>query len=183
MAVELRASAVEEGIWEGVEEGAVRAEFELPFLRLRQPKRFRDWAALERYLVHLEQREIERAALRFVARRALTAHELKKALAMRRFSDGAVERAVSICLERGWINDAERQERMVEKEALKGRGARYMMAKLRAAGFSDVQISVELERKALQKAVSLCKKQGKERIAWLVRRGFSIDFLNREGVR
>lgn len=143
---------------------------------------------LKEYIEKTEEEGAFKLVLRLLSRKGYFSSELRSKLTERGFPSLPTEKALSRCIERGYINDAAHWERVVESEVRKGRGPRFISAKLRKR---DPKISQylelnEIDQKAsiesllpkLSKKYDLKTREGKAKFFQaLQRRGFDSDAI------
>jgi regulatory protein len=122
---------------------------------------------------------IRKTAYRLLARRSYSSSELRKKLKEKGFSS-EIEPLIEELTALGFLQDEELLVRLIELEARKGRGRRWIVHKLKERGFTDVEgIVKELvdERKAVANAF---EKGGdrKKIAASLYRKGFDPELLH-----
>jgi regulatory protein len=143
---------------------------------------------LQEYIEKTEEEGAFRLVLRMLARRGYFASELRTRLRERGFPAFATEKAITRCLERGYIDDNLLRERVIASEVRKGRGPRYIAAKLKnrdpklahAAGLDEIDQKPGIEAliAKLSKKYDLKTQGGKGKLFQaLQRRGFDTEAI------
>ena len=138
----------------------------------------------------LEEKAAKLAALRTLARRSLSEHELVKKLEEKALSAFAIQKAIATCRKLGAIDDSAYLRLYAEREERKGYGPKYIALKLKhkAPASSEIVNGIVCEvaarqSKTLEKVIAkkFAKtdwkdpKQKRKALAALLRRGFSIE--------
>lgn len=121
-----------------------------------------------------------------LSKRSYLTLELQQKLHQKGISAPTIAKVLSECQTAGYLNDQKLIARLVEKEAHKGRGRHYILAKLRAKGIPHEEIQkalqdLDLDPEAQIRAL-IQKHRGKEKpklIAFLQRRGFELEDIFR----
>lgn len=126
----------------------------------------------------------KKAALSYIAARALFTKELCDKLHKKGFSLAAIEKAIAYCRALGALCDEELLEKRIRGELHKGRGALRVRQKFQSVGIDVPMPSEEEEKEALlayleKKRITLplSREQGYTLLASLQRRGFSMALL------
>jgi SOS response regulatory protein OraA/RecX len=84
------------------------------------------------------ENEEEKAALKYafrvLGRRSYFSQELQVKLQAKGFSEDTVEKTILYCQTKGYLNDQAKTERLIIQEQQKGRGPKWIAAKLQAKG-------------------------------------------------
>lgn len=134
----------------------------------------------------IEHKVAKEAALGLLARRSYLSAELSRKLREKGFSEDAVRSAVDFCQEKGYLDDLDRCLRFIENEERKGKGSKAILFALTRKGVSVSHKMVEQirsrEKQTLKKWWQKQSRKvegfsGEKRIAFLLRRGFSMEAI------
>ncbi|MCW7755110.1 RecX family transcriptional regulator [Desulfobotulus sp. H1] len=145
-----------------------------------------------------ELRRVLTAAMGILGRRSLSRKELKTALEKKKACTDVVERAIQICMERGYIDEEERARQIIQSGIRSGHGPLRIQRDLDKRGIPDILVrkiqgcvSPEKERAYLaqtarKKLASIREDNPLKRKAklyrFLISRGYPssdvLDFMN-----
>jgi len=167
---------IEDETWRSVSESVI------PFKALSLPRNFASRAEFLDFWKDLEAKSARSYALKRIARKSFTSHELEKDLLQKLISVETVHRIVGDFKNSGLIDDQGWLEAFILKEQRRGISPRLLAEKLKFKG-----LPADLIRDALQKFYpetlevisALIKKKQKTKdrpklIAYLARKGFSL---------
>ena len=127
-----------------------------------------------------------KAILRLLARRSYFTQEIREKLAKKGLPPDAIEEAISLCTQKGYLNDAEQSERIVRSEMRKGKGPLLIAAKLKHKGGvpfagiakDDQKSSIQALLPKFAKKYDLNTREGKSKLFQaLRRRGFETEAI------
>lgn len=132
----------------------------------------------------IEKKAAEEAIRRLLLRKNYFSEELRAHLRTKKISESAIEQAIEKYKGLGHVDDERWRERFIELEQRKGKGPRYIAAKLKTKG---VHPHVALDQEAairnllatrLQKYDLNDPKQRHKVVLALLRRGFDFQSIN-----
>ncbi len=144
------------------------------------------------HFAKMEERRAKSYAYWALSKRSLLAKDLADKLRKVGFAEGVIATTLSHCTEKGFLNDETEIERLVQRELKKGYGKKAIFFKLSLKGIERGLAQKYLDKvdteasafEAVWKKYTRNKalenpKERQKIVAKLLRRGFSLDLINR----
>lgn len=177
----LRKSEIDSSFWEVVSNGTVVREIRITFALKRVPPFFKTLDEIDPWLEKEENRLIKSYAYWLLNQRSYSKKTLSQKLRLKGYSEDKSTKIIGEIESFGYLPDAELAESIVRSKLRQGYGPFYIKQVLKEKGLDSypIQIDETALKAALQKWDT--KLKGKEKpkaIAFLLRKGFSLETIN-----
>ncbi len=100
-----------------------------------------------------EEKAALKCAFRCLGRRTYFSRDLGEKLLAKGFSEEVVEKTIFYCEKKGYLNDQAKTERLIVQEQQKGRGPKWIAAKLQAKGLLTRDLLQTLQNTDQKRAI------------------------------
>ncbi len=177
-------------LWDEDEKQEIRSLAFLP-ARLTVPQCFSTLEEWEKWLYAEEKKQAKKKVLNLLAGRNYPSHALRRKLLLKGFSDRMSREIVEWVQQLGYVQDSEYLRAVIRQYQERGHGPKTILWKLRAKGFSEVEVAQEIKqmlpldmqkdtiRKVIAKRRLSTEPSARQKtVMALLRRGFNIAIIN-----